>query len=854
MLNKLFGRASTKSAAAVEAMSADANATELRRLVAASEPAVAAEALKKLQDLSLAAARLKAEDQVLSEAATEVVREALANGRLEPGQPLPGQTLPETLDALRRIDDEQSQRWLRGVPESGCLTIALNATMAPARQLAAEHLESTDVLKQLQRSAKGHDNTLYRFAKSRLQSLRAAQNAVRERNETLAHVRDGLRKLTETTYDPLLEGRLHHLLDRFRQLNPSDEELAQVEPLKMQVEQRIAARKASTPSPRDDSRPEPADASGPGAIPDPVAPVGETVEPAVSGEPEAVPTEATSNEDEVNEAHPLEEPASEPRDSIPESEREAVRAVRGLIRRGRGAVRAGHLRQARGIWGSIENQLEQLPETRHAGVWSEAHEYRDEMEKLADWQDFAVVPKKEELIEHMKALAERTMHPQDKADAVQQLQQEWRKLSQGAGGRHQALWETFHHWAEAAYEPCRAYFAEQDELHAVNLTKRRELIDQLHQYLETNDWHNPDWAEVEKVLRLAARDWRHFTPVKPADHRATEKAYHAAVKQIRDKLHEEYDRNQAERERIIEQAEALREEEDLRYATEQLKKLQREWKAAGRTHRKEDHRLWQAFRAICDDVFGRRDEAAKSHKEKLEKNLVSALNIIRQVEQAADGTPEDIEAGLRRLDEWRSEFDACRPLPRARYEEVLRQFDDAVNALKQARTKRRQRQELEKWHALFERVKCLGELEARYWSGTPDAALCKQVARVWEDGTPLPSAASHVDGRLRRSLQRCGESPEQPEEVLTANRETLRKLVVRLELLAGIESPEADSELRMGLQVERLAGQMGGGNASNDDGEAILTAWLETPVATSEEAFVELQDRFESAWRARFSS
>ncbi len=851
MLNKLFRRAGAKSAADVEAMSADANAAELRNLVESGEPDAAALALKKLQDLSLAAERLQSEDPAIAAAATSVVRSALAAGRLEPGQPLPGQTLTGTLDALRHIDEEQAQRWLRAVPEEQCLEIALNASMAPARQLAAETLETTDALKQLQRSSKGHDNTLYRFAKSRLQNRRAAESAVRERNEALHHVRESLRKLTETTYDPLLEGRLHHLLDRFRALNPSDEEKKEVEPLKAEVEHRIAAQKTTERADEELTEPAPPEVPG-GAAAESTDEPQNTV-PSVASESAETNRDQTVDDDSASSEQSRPEKTASGRETIPESEREAVRAVRGLVRRGRSAVRAGHLRQARGIWGSIETQLEQLPESRHAGIWNEARDYRDEMEKLADWQDFAVVPKKEELIEHMKALAERTMHPQDKADAVQQLQQEWRKLSQGGGGRHQELWETFHEWAETAYEPCRDYFAEQDELHAVNLTKRRELIDQLHQYLETNDWHNPDWAEVEKVLRLASRDWRHFTPVKPADHRATEKAYHAAVNQIREQLHKEYDRNQAERERIIEQAEALRQEDDLRHATDELKKLQREWKAAGRTHRKEDHRLWQAFREICDDVFGRRDAAAKDHKEKLEKNLVAALDIIQRVEGAANGSPEEIEQGLSQLDQWRSEFDACRPLPRARYEEVLRQFDDAVSALKQARTKRRQRQELEKWHALFERVKCLGELEARYWSGSPDAALCKQVARVWEDGTSLPSAASHVDRRLKASLSRCGEQPATDTETPPANGETLRRLVIRMELLAGIESPETDRELRMALQVERLAGQMGGGDAAGNDVDPILVEWLETPVATTEDDFVELQDRFEKAWAARLN-
>jgi hypothetical protein len=56
-----------------------------------------------------------------------------------------------------------------------------------------------------------------------------------------------------------------------------------------------------------------------------------------------------------------------------------------------------------------------------------------------------------------------------------------------------------------------------------------------------------------------------------------------------------------------------------------------------------------------------------------------------------------------------------------------------------------------------------------------------------------------------------------------------RELVIKAEILTGLESPEPDQSLRMELQVQRLANGLGGSNQEPSDPartmEALVARW-----------------------------
>src|SRR5690606_29860253 len=137
-----------------------------------------------------------------------------------------------------------------------------------------------------------------------------------------------------------------------------------------------------------------------------------------------------------------------------------------------------------------------------------------------------------------------------------------------------------------------------DKLHDIrnqNLSQRQGLCDQLETYLNQHDWANADWKAVNEVYETAKNEWRLYTPVERKEGKAVQDRFNGLLDQLRGKLQDEFNRNRSKREKLIEQAEALAQSDDVVAAIDQAKGLQRQWRDVGMVARKDDARLWKRF-------------------------------------------------------------------------------------------------------------------------------------------------------------------------------------------------------------------------------------------------------------------
>ena len=483
----------------------------------------------------------------------------------------------------------------------------------------------------------------------------------------------------------------------------------------------------------------------------------------------------------------------------------AVRQARGLMRRCMAAVDEGHLKRASGLLHGVQDALEGLAESHHPGLFRQFEETRESVEKLRDWQSFAVKPKKEALIQKMAQMVEQSIEPEDRARTIRAMQDEWRMLSRGLQNQHQELWETFHELAQKAYEPCREYFNEQSKLRSLNLEKRKELVQQLEQYEGLTDWENPDIKELDRVLNMARQDWRRFSPVDRAANKSVQKAFDEVYQRIRGRLQQEQSEFREAKLAIIERARLLLDEEDVRQATEAAKQLQKEWQQAGHLARRDEQALWKDFRAICDELFERRGQQIEAFKADLEAHRHQAEEVIAKIEGLAGAdnplSEQDLYQALR------EEFKHLGTLPKAHHKELMERYNKACKAFEAGCRAARSQQKDQHWQNLidwvhlarFDQTKELGELAETFAQGE------------------VPSPARDLENRLSAWRQ-----APQPEEA-----ELLRKRTIELEALAELETPEADRALRMELQVKRLQEGMGRSPTQEDFDQAVVE-WLAT--------------------------
>lgn len=440
------------------------------------------------------------------------------------------------------------------------------------------------------------------------------------------------------------------------------------------------------------------------------------------------------------------------------------------------SLQARQLKESRQFFRTAQQQHRALDSRNGRPFQGRMQLLAGQLKELNDWQGFATEPKQITLCEQMEYLAEQPIEPEAKAKRIKELQNEWRELG---GSSNRDLWARFKQASDAAYEPCKAYFAAKSELKQVNLEKRQLICNELQTYVDHTDWSRVDWKAAEQIHRTAREEWKAAWPIEFRNNRSVQKQFDRLLKSIETPLNQERVKNEDLKAEIVTRAKALISHEPLAEALEQAKSLQGEWEAIGITRHREDRKLWRNFRKACDEIFGRREAQRNEQEHKTREAHQRAKAVIAGTSAALEaGTlaPEAIDTKITNLVALNAE-----PLSRTLREQVTQ----AHRQLRDLQQQQQLKMEIANWKQWIEDS----------LSNVPDTAV-------------LPS-----DWSTRAE---------------SLNSSSMHELVIRAEILSAVPSPADDQSLRMEIQVKRLTEGMASSNEQasvNEQLETLIAGW-----------------------------
>ena len=519
---------------------------------------------------------------------------------------------------------------------------------------------------------------------------------------------------------------------------------------------------------------------------------------------------------------------------------QAESALSGLIRRGKAAVEQGQMKQASGIARAIEEKLE-LIDKLPAQLEKHLATFQQSLDKIRDWQRYAVMPKLEAVVAQMEQLVEVSLKSSANstipADAlavkIRKLQDEWKSLSQGGGDQYQELWQRFHDAAQKAYQPCKVYFDELAKQRALNLQHRQQLLTQLQTFERDNDWESADWKALENLLRAAKQQWRDFSPVEHNANKPLQKNFDAVLDQLHGKLDSEYQRNIERKQQLVDRAEQALSKDDAFAAIDEVKALQPQWKSIGVTRRRDDQKLWQQFRQHCDAVFERRQQLSDAFKAELNEQQQRAQLLITQLQALFSLEGEALLAARSTRDELHDAFVELGELPKAAVKKIRDQFHDALQQFEDAIDAHHKKQQQQRWLDLFAAADAVRrcELAAASEATVAEAQSLIDAIALWPK-----NGETAIKERLANAARELD---------AVANEQALRELCIRMEILTGLDSPDEDKAARMAYQVTRLQKGMGQ-SASVDNTENLMLAWVAV-TAVEDALYATLFERFNAA-------
>ena len=511
-------------------------------------------------------------------------------------------------------------------------------------------------------------------------------------------------------------------------------------------------------------------------------------------------------------------------------------------------IAAGKLKAANKRVRDTQNVLKRIPIKDAERYQQMLRKVTVSLNELRDWQGYATTPKKQQLCEQMEALIDSDLEAQELADQIKLLQQEWRSLGQAEPKLEQDLWRRFKEAGDKAFEPCRAFFSEQASNRQGNLESRKQLCQQLQDYLNNMDWDGTvEWNKVLDIIKLAKQEWRSYSPVERKANQPVQDEFDKLLDQLQGKLDGERDNNAKKKEELVQQVIALIEHEDLDFAIGEAKRLQQDWKKIGLVQRKVDHQLWKSFREACDKVFERRQQRWDEEQALREGNQEKAAAVCDALEEFLASPADVLLESKGRLKQFKEDFSATMPLPKAVADELRKRFNGLSDQLIAKIDQAKHQAENQRFDKLWEKASICDELETSIISGSLSEDTLSEFKERWSDTGELPDAAVvAMNARFDSAIDAFSENnPDMLTQILPENTHKRHELALRMEIVTGVDSPAEDQQKRMELQVNRLSQSLTGasGDEKLDERRALLIQWCALGPVDSEES---------SSWQERF--
>ena len=246
--------------------------------------------------------------------------------------------------------------------------------------------------------------------------------------------------------------------------------------------------------------------------------------------------------------------------------------------------------------------------------------------------------------------------PRKLQDMLRQLREQWKEVDQGGVPNH-ALWRRFDHACNEAYRIVQAWLAHMKQQAAEQKGLRLALLQEVKAWGEALAARSAqaadaiDWKAVHRELGEFSRRWREAGHVSEKVFAELQPQWKAALQQAAKPLEAVQQASLAIRQQLIEQAQALSSGE---WRIDAIKELQQRWQQEAQRislERRQEQKLWDAFRKPIDAAFQRRSQQREQIASSANQRDQAVLQAVQALDQAvAGGDAQAIRAAMQHLE------------------------------------------------------------------------------------------------------------------------------------------------------------------------------------------------------------
>lgn len=261
------------------------------------------------------------------------------------------------------------------------------------------------------------------------------------------------------------------------------------------------------------------------------------------------------------------------------------------------------------------------------------------------------------------------------------LHEEYKHIGPVPKDDQEKLWERFKKASDAIYDKRNDYFENLKKQQEGNFENKTKLTEQLEEVTKFQSDRIDDWKNKTTEVLALQEEWKKTGPVANDKAKDVSKRFWNACKLFfhnkgaffKD-LEQHKEENLKEKIALCEQAEALKDSEDLGSTAGQLKDLQKKWDSIGAVPIKEKEEVFKRFKAACDYFFNRKRQHFAETEKEYQGNLDRKNEICEEIEKLSDEPTQNVD----RFKELQSEWPTVGFVPKADIRNIQDKYSKAV--------------------------------------------------------------------------------------------------------------------------------------------------------------------------------
>ena len=365
-------------------------------------------------------------------------------------------------------------------------------------------------------------------------------------------------------------------------------------------------------------------------------------------------------------------------------------------------------------------------------------EKRNELMAAQEEEKEKNLARKLEILEKIKNIAESPEEAGKTYNEFKQLQQEWNDIKLVPATKVNELRKNYQLYTEKFYDMLKLNYELREYDFKKNLEQKQYLCEAAEKLADY-----PDAISAFHQLQKLSQEFHSIGPVAKELRDSIWSRFKAASAVI-NRRHQQYFELQKEAEQnnldqktviceIIEGMEydTFKTFADWKDKTKEILALQAKWKTIGPTPQKMNTKIFERFRAACDNFFKQKAAFYKYIKENMAKNLEKKKALCEKAESLKDST--DWKETAQILTQLQKEWKTIGPVGQKHSESVWKRFIGACDYFFSQKNKANSSQRSEEVENLTKKENIIKQLEELNATGTTDDGTAEQVRALMKE-------------------------------------------------------------------------------------------------------------------------